>query len=175
MNEDYMFEDEDNIEQGSYKAPQFQYQEQPQPQPEVNQRMGLAVFSFVFGVLSLIFFLSGINLIGALISIILGIIFIATRRQKRGKVFAITGIIASVFSIVMCLFSWAFIFNNADNIAVLADDKEGMEFFYDYYGIEENQEEYNIFEEPKGDDMKNLFDGNIDEGEHPEVDYGDTL
>lgn len=172
MNNDYMFEDEDNIEKGSYDSGQYQYQYYDMEQPQARERIGMAVFSFVLGLLSLIFFITGINIIGAIISIILGIIFLASRKRKRGKGLAIAAIVTSVLGIFLCIISWIFIFGNADNIINLYNDTEGMEFFYDYYGISDDGkyqdflEEHPILNNEPADD--NIFENN-------ELDMDDTL
>lgn len=134
MNEDYMFEDEDYKEASSEEAAYVHYEK-----PEKEGSIGLAVASFVVGLLSLIFFLTGINFLGALGSIILGIIFIAVFKQKRGRGFAIAGIICSVLSIVVGFVAWAFIINNLDNLMVLSDDDEVTQYLYDFYGITEDE------------------------------------
>ena len=201
MNNDYMFEDEDNMDfksqesgqnqhydanfageqYGQYTGPKYSYQD-PGYKPE-SDGLGMAVVSMVLGVGSIMFFILGINIICSIISIILGIVFLAKSSNKLGRIFSITGIITAVLGIVCCIAAWSFIFSNADNIAALADDKDGMEEWYEYYGldgmyndIEPYDDDNNyIFENPDGDDLNNLFDGKIGEDEHPEVDFDDTL
>ena len=201
MNNDYMFEDEDNMDfksqesgqnqqnnanfageqYGQYTGPKYSYQD-PGYKSE-SDGLGMAVVSMVLGVGSIMFFILGINIIGSIISIILGIVFLAKSSNKLGRIFSITGIITAVLGIVCCIAAWSFIFSNADNIAALADDKDGMEKWYDYYGIEgfyDDMQPYEdgndfIFEDPDGDDLSNLFDGKIDKDEHPDVDFDDTL
>lgn len=100
MNEDYIFEEGE----------------------EVYQPIGMAVASLVLGVLSLIFFLIGLNLVGAIVSIILGIIFIATRRGKAGKRLAVIGIITSIISIVLFFASMSYMLTNTKGILALEND-----------------------------------------------------
>ena len=100
MNEDYIFEEGE----------------------EVYQPIGMAVASLVLGLLSLIFFLVGLNLVGAIISIILGIIFIATRRGQAGKRLAVIGIITSIISIVLFLGSMSYMLSNSKGILALEKD-----------------------------------------------------
>ncbi|MBP3262186.1 hypothetical protein [Pseudobutyrivibrio sp.] len=201
MNNDYMFEDEDNMDfksqeseqnqqnnanfageqYGQYTGPKYSYQD-PGYKPE-SDGLGMAVVSMVLGVGSIMFFILGINIICSIISIILGIVFLAKSSNKLGRIFSITGIITAVLGIVCCIAAWSFIFSNADNIAGLADDKDGMEEWYEYYGLDgmyndiapyDDDNNY-IFEDPDGDDLSNLFDGKIDKDEHPDVDFDDTL
>jgi len=100
MNEDYIFEEGE----------------------EVYQPIGMAVASLVLGLLSLIFFLVGLNLVGAIISIILGIIFIATRRGQAGKRLAVIGIITSIISIVLFFGSMSYMLSNSKGISALEKD-----------------------------------------------------
>ncbi len=129
MNEDYMFEDENENEKSSetekrdiygdsyYSQHYNQYQEEPGHQP-----IGKAVASLILGVLSLVFFLTGLNLITAIIAIVLGIIFIATRKQKDGKPIAAIGIITAIVSIVMFFMSWSYLFTNVSGILRIEED-----------------------------------------------------
>jgi ABC-type Fe3+-siderophore transport system permease subunit len=100
MNEDYIFEEGE----------------------EVYQPIGMAVASLVLGLLSLVFFLVGLNLVGAIISIILGIIFIATRRGQAGKRLAVIGIITSIISIVLFFGSMSYMLSNSKGILALEKD-----------------------------------------------------
>ena len=88
MNNDYMFEDEDNMDfksqesgqnqqynanfageqYGQYTGPKYSYQD-PGYKPE-SDGLGMAVVSMVLGVGSIMFFILGINIIGSIISII---------------------------------------------------------------------------------------------------------
>ena len=154
MNNDYMFEDEENNFTGNYEGAEYSFYQEPQPQKK--ESIGLAVVSLILGLLSLVFFLIGLNIIFALASIVLGIIFIASFKQKRGKGLAITGIVASVISIVLFAVSWGFILHNIDNIAAIGDDMDGMYEWYYYYGSDDDMyqdffDEYQMFENP-GDD-----------------------
>lgn len=171
MNNDYMFEDEDNLKKGSYDGSQYEYQYYDMNSNQAPKSIALAVFSFAIGVVSLIFFITGLNIVGAIISIVLAIIFLASYKQRRGKAFAITGIVTSVLSICFFFFSWVFILSNAENIAELANDTEGLQFLYDYYGISEDDvyrdilEEYEMYDTPADD---NIFENN-------ELNMDDTL
>lgn len=203
MNNDYMFEDEDNMDyksnqtqenqqnqqfgfdngnqSGQYTGPKYSYID-PGYKPK-SDGLGIAVASMVLGIISFVLFLCGINIIASIISIILGIVFLVRSSDKLGRIFSITGIVTSVLGIVCCIAAWNFIFSNVDGILNLANDKDGMEKWYGYYGIDgiyDDLEPYDdennyIFDDPNGDDLNNLFDGKIGEDEHPEVDFDDTL
>ena len=113
MNEDYIFEEGE----------------------EVYQPIGMAVASLVLGVLSLIFFLAGLNLIGAIVSIILGIIFIATKRGKAGKNLAVIGIITSIISIVMFFGSISYLLANSKGIMAIENDILSLYDANGYYQV----------------------------------------
>ncbi|MBR4708477.1 MAG: hypothetical protein IKP29_10520 [Pseudobutyrivibrio sp.] len=113
MNEDYIFEEGE----------------------EVYQPIGMAVASLVLGVLSLIFFLAGLNLIGAIVSIILGIIFIATKRGKAGKNLAVIGIITSIISIVLFFGSIAYLLTNSKGIMAIENDILSLYDANGYYQV----------------------------------------
>lgn len=200
MNNDYMFEDEDNQETKDYEGPHYQqnFSETYQQEGQYNgprysyvepgyippkDGLGMAVVSMVLGIISLVFFLMGINIIGAIIAIVLGIVYLVKSRNQLGRVFSIVGIVTSVLGIVCCIAAWSFIFSNIDGLANLENDTEGMQEWYDFYGLDglyddlepyEDGDEY-IYEEPDGDDLDSLFDGIVGDDEHPEVDLDDTL
>ncbi len=113
MNEDYIFEEGE----------------------EVYQPIGMAVASLVLGVLSLIFFLAGLNLIGAIVSIILGIIFIATKRGKAGKNLAVIGIITSIISIVLFFGSITYLLTNSKGIMAIENDILSLYDANGYYQV----------------------------------------
>ncbi len=112
MNEDYMFEEEINEQ----VQPEFTTVEEP------KRKSKLAIISCILGVFSLVFFMSFFNVITAVISIILAIIFLATSSGKQGKGIAITGILASIISIFLCIVSWSLIFSNINHFEPLYDE-----------------------------------------------------
>lgn len=137
MYEDYMFEEDENR---GYTGPQYT-NAQPENRtvyhrPENKETMGLAIASFVLGVLSFIFFLAGINFLSAIASIVMAIIYLISSKDKRGKGFAITGIVTSILGMILCVAAWSFIFSNASNISALINDEEGMEKWFEYYEIQ---------------------------------------
>ena len=102
---------------------------------EVYQPIGMAVACLVLGLLSLIFFLTGLNIVTAIIAIILGIIFIATRRGKRGKLLAKLGIAASVLSIALFWGSMVYMAGNYDNVLSLEEEALQLYLGDDYYTL----------------------------------------
>ena len=143
MNNDYMFEEEENDRYQEYQEPEYGYTGPRYSRTEEEYRakkesMGPAIASLILGILSLIFFLIGINIVAAIIAIVLGIVYLATSRTKKGKGMAIAGITTAALGIVCCIGAWAFIISNADHIAVLGNDVEGMQEWYDFYGLDDN-------------------------------------
>ena len=145
MNEDYMFEDEDNNKEssqptnensaenqgfnGAYDGPRYGCLEKETAEDE--ETYGMAIASLVLGLISITLFLFGINILFSIIGLVLGIIFLCARKTK-GNGLAIAGIITSILSIVLFIGSWYFIFANIDNIANLEDDGQ-LEQVYEYY------------------------------------------
>ena len=129
MNNDYMFEDEDNMDytsnqtqdnqqagsgdgtlNGQYTGPKYSYID-PGYKPK-SDGLGIAVASMVLGIISFVLFLCGINIIASIISIILGIVFLVRSSDKLGRIFSNTGIVTSVLGIACCIVAWNFIFSN---------------------------------------------------------------
>ena len=165
MNNDYMFEDEENVNDTNDKATETYYQSRPR-----KESQGLAIASLILGILSLMFFLTGVNILTSILALVFGIIYLSTVKQKKGKGMAVAGIITAALAIVLCIGAWVFIIGNAANLASLAEDEEGMERWYEYYGLDEddfyndfyndywdeNQDNYRMFENPNHD--KSPFD-----------------
>jgi hypothetical protein len=148
-----MFEDEDNKEFKNNYDPEYR-QEEPK-RKENPDGMGLAIFSMVLGILSLLFFIIGLNIISGIAAIVLGIISVATCSSSLAKKFSITGIVTAALSLVLFGFAWSFMLNNVDNLMVLEDDTEGLESIYELYGIGEDDfydylEEYPEFNQEDG-------------------------
>jgi len=123
--------------ESSYNNSYAYYSQQAQyTQPEAGK--GMAVTSFVLGLLSLVFFLSGLNVIAGIVSIILGAIFVASKRNKKANGYAIVGIIASVISICLFIASWTYVFSNMDNIAEVSKEllntieNENQTMYFEY-------------------------------------------
>ncbi|SDB23086.1 protein of unknown function [Pseudobutyrivibrio sp. YE44] len=116
---------------------------------------GLAVTALVLGLLSLVFFLFGLNIITSIVSIVLGIIFLtsnAGRPNKKGRGLAIVGIVTSILSIVLFAISWVLIISNVNNVVNMFDeymDDPNLYYQYEYnYGedYEDLDELYNEYE-----------------------------
>ena len=79
----------------------------------------------------------------------LGIIFIATRRGKAGKRFAVIGIITSIISIVLFFSSMSYMLSNIDGILALEDEMLSI------YGANGYYQEYpdDLLDELDSDDF----------------------
>ena len=128
MNEDYIFEDEVEVDNSTF----YTSEEPP------KQSIGMAVTALVLGIISLMFFLTFINIITGIFAIILATIFLATHKGKRGRGFAWIGMCSSVISIVALIMSISMIYSNIDNIVPLYDDLMKM------YGMDSNYYEMQI-------------------------------
>jgi hypothetical protein len=125
MNEDYIFEEEVEVHNSTSYTP-----EEPP-----KQSIGMAVTALVLGIISLMFFLSFINVITGISAIILACIFLASHNGKRGRGLAWIGLCSSVVSIVALIMSISMIYSNIDHIAPLYDDlmkMYGLEADYNY-------------------------------------------
>lgn len=155
MNEDYMFEDEDNTsETGSNSSDSSESNERYAYEfdrsyfdiphstytqsAEVRRRpgKGIAIASFVLGVFSMVFFLFGFNLITGLLALILGIFYLLNKGQElRG--FAIAGIVTTAISVALFTGSWIHIMGNTKHILTM--EQEMLDMFESYYGIDSEQ------------------------------------
>ncbi len=131
MNEDYMFEDE-TIHEEKTDIPHY-----PQPKPGI----GMAVASFILGIISLVFFISFINVFSAITAVILAIIFLVNQKERQGRVFAIFGIITAVASVICLIVSLFAVSLNINHVIPLYND------FITTYGLED---EYNYIEMEDG-------------------------
>ncbi len=105
---------------------------------------GLAVVSMVLGIISLVFFLFGLNFISAIVSIILAIIFLASNAGngiKAGKGMAIAGIVTSGLSIALFIGCIIFVTRNATNIIHMFESEfmtnpDYYEFYEDEFDLD---------------------------------------
>ncbi|MCR4568253.1 MAG: hypothetical protein K5769_09390 [Pseudobutyrivibrio sp.] len=123
MNEDYMFEEEVDKNKEPEKTvnettPEvrsgYYYNQQP-------SNTGMAIGSFVSGLLALLFFSVGVNLLVALISIALGIVFLTKTNEIQGRTLAKVGIVVSIISIILFVGSVIWILPNAENLTQMYD------------------------------------------------------
>ncbi len=159
MNEEYYFTEDIDRE---LRSPQRNNNSRP-------DNYGLAIASMILGIISLVFFLFGLNFFTAIVSIILAIIFLASNARSashKGRGMAITGIVTSVLSMAFFIGSIAFVMQNADNIMDMFQSE--IEF-----GPGENNEFYFEYNFDGLDDLDELdqFDNNNDF----DVDLDDTL
>ncbi len=135
MGNDYMFEDENE----QYRQQAYYYQ-----QPPKKADNGLAIASLVLGIIALLLFLSFFNILLALVSIVLGGIYLSQAKgQKGSQGLAIAGIITSVLSVVLCGACYGFIIANIANIYDASEDliqyyEEYDEDYFDNY-LDDNQ------------------------------------
>ena len=111
MNEDYIFEEEDEVKVPP--EPTSSYTPVTPPGP----KKGLAVTAFVLGVISLICFLFMFNILTGIAAIILSIVYLVFYKGKEGKLLAIIGLICGILSIVLLVVSLILIGANIDNLS----------------------------------------------------------
>ncbi len=112
MNEEYIFAEDIDEEAAAIRRNQ-------NARPE---NYGLVIVACIMGVISLVFFLFGINIFSSIVAIVLACIYLATSNSSKGRGLAITAIVTSVLSIVLCIGSWMLVFTNIDNLESLVDD-----------------------------------------------------
>ena len=155
-NNEHMFEDETgrNTAGDGNQYNQYSYTNNPytngQTGPQVGPNgkklsVGFGVASLVLGIISLLCFCSGINIILAILAIVFGLIQIITC-EKKGL--AIGGIVTAVISVLLLIITWGLLFTNASFMDMMQDeiqnnfeDDEEMQQFLEQYGIGMNGEE----------------------------------
>lgn len=129
---DTMFQDENKNEKGWESENPYRAQNQEQNGNGKKQSgIGLGVASMILGMVSLLCFCTGLNIVTGITAIVFGIIQIVTC-EKKGM--AIAGITTAAISIVLCIGCYALIFNNSHFVRMLENEileKELMEEFYD--------------------------------------------
>lgn len=81
--------------------------------------IGLGIASMVLGIVSLLCFCSGLNIITGIIAIVLGIVQIVTC-EKKGM--AIAGIVTAAISIALCIGCYAYIFSNSHFVRMIENE-----------------------------------------------------
>lgn len=170
-NNEHMFEDEteqntagnsgnpyggqQDYRQGNpYGSNQYSYNSNPytngQTGPQVGPNgkklnVGFGVASLVLGIISLLCFCSGVNVILAILAIVFGVIQILTC-EKKGM--AIGGIVTAVISVVLLVITWGLLFSNAAFMDMMQEemqnnfeDDEEMQQFLQQYGIDMSGED----------------------------------
>ncbi len=160
-NNEHMFEDETeqnngNPYGGSNQYNQYSYNSNPytngngQTGPQVGPNgkklsIGFGVASLVLGIISLLCFCSGVNIIFAILAIIFGLIQILTC-EKKGL--AIGGIVTAAISVLLLIITWGLLFTNAAFMEMMQDeiennfeDDEDMQQFLQQYGIDMSGED----------------------------------
>ena len=107
--------------------------------------VGFGVASLVLGIISLLCFCSGVNVILAILAIVFGVIQIVTC-EKKGM--AIGGIATAVISVVLLVITWGLLFSNAAFMDMMQEemqnnfeDDEDMQQFFEQYGVDMNGED----------------------------------
>lgn len=90
---------------------------------------GFAVASMVLGLISLVLFCTGINVITAILAIIFGIVYLVKRRPEKGM--AIVGIITGTFGIIAFVIYWALIIRAAGSVSGADDFLRRYEYQFD--------------------------------------------
>lgn len=96
---------------------------------------GKAKKSLTLGIISLVFFLTWINLITAIISIISGIKYLRRGSQREGKAMAITGIVCSVLSVCLLFGAMSYTANSAAMEDLINDPN--LEYFFEDGGYDD--------------------------------------
>lgn len=139
---------------GSGQNNQYSYNSNPytngQTGPQVGPNgkklgVGFGVASLVLGIISLLCFCSGVNVILAILAIVFGVIQIVTC-EKKGM--AIGGIVTAAISVVLLVITWGLLFSNAAFMDMMQEemqnnfeDDEDMQQFFEQYGIDMNGED----------------------------------
>ncbi|MCF0127730.1 MAG: DUF308 domain-containing protein [Pseudobutyrivibrio sp.] len=148
-------------QQNRYQQPQNRYQQARSENPygdtaprygnsmlynAEGKRIGSAParISLVCGVLALLQFMMGINIILAIVAIVTGINYL-TKYERKSRSSAIIGIVTAVLSIVVMIGSYVYIFQN-DNLYhmfeydITQNDEAPFSFYFDYdYGTIEKE------------------------------------
>ena len=110
MNEDYIFEQEDEVK--VTPEPTSSYTPVTPPGPT----KGLAVTAMVLGIVSLVCFLFFFNILTGISAIILSIVYLAVHKGKDGKIMATIGLVTAVLSIVLFFGSLMIILGNIEHV-----------------------------------------------------------
>lgn len=158
-NNEHMFEDEtEQNTAGNSGNPYGGQQDYRQGNPYTNGQtgpqvgpngkklgVGFGVASLVLGIISLLCFCSGVNVILAILAIVFGVIQIVTC-EKKGM--AIGGIVTAAISVVLLVITWGLLFSNAAFMDMMQEemqnnfeDDEDMQQFFEQYGIDMNGED----------------------------------
>lgn len=110
------------------------YNQNPQYQSPADNRKketgnGFAVASMVLGLVSLILFCTGINIIIAILAIVFGIIHLVKQKQKSGM--AVAGIITAVVGILAFITYWILIIHVAGRVSGPDDFLRRYEYQFD--------------------------------------------
>ncbi|MBP5595532.1 MAG: DUF4190 domain-containing protein [Pseudobutyrivibrio sp.] len=110
MNEDYIFEEEDEVNAPHDSASSDIPVGPPEP------KKGMAIAAMVLGIISLELFLLAFNILTGITAIILSVIYLVVYKGKSGKIMAWVGMVTGLLSIVLFIISYSLIASNVDNL-----------------------------------------------------------
>ena len=105
------------------------YNQHPADNRKEEPGKGFAVASMVLGLISLVLFCTGINVITAILAIIFGIVYLAKRRPEKGM--AVAGIITAVVGILAFVTYWVLIIHAAGRVSGPDDFLRRYEYQFD--------------------------------------------
>ena len=117
--------------------------------------IGLGIASMVLGIVSLLCFCSGLNIITGIIAIILGIVQIVTC-EKKGM--AIAGITTAAISIALCIGCYAYIFSNSHFMRMIENE------MLNEFGSDDIQDFIQKYQD--GDDFEYYIDSHPEDGDY---------
>ncbi len=120
-----------------YTGPQYTGPQYSGPQYNLHPSeggKGLAITSFILGIVSLLFCVLFLNIPLAIVAIVLGIIYLFKYRHGSCKVFAIIGVITSIVSLAILIACWSYLLKHADNMLLFYDDIYGQQYEQEFPG-----------------------------------------
>ena len=143
---EYQSDSYQSSQSGEYQSSGYQggsqYQ-QYQARGEKPASKTLGILSLIFGIISIVFFCSCINIFTGILAIVFGIIqLVSGRGLARGM--SIAGIITGALSIIFFFVFWGAILNNSDiRDSVMDRNSEDMEEFFEDY-LEDYFDDFDI-------------------------------
>lgn len=129
-------------------------------QKKKGNGVGFGVASMVLGILSLLFFCTGCNILFIILAVIFGIIQLVKNEQKG---FAITGLITSGISLLLFLILWISVFVNTGSM-------DYYDYYRDYYnGSSDYDDDYD-----DNYDYNDIYDYNDNYGYDYDYDDGNS-
>lgn len=117
--------------QNVYQQPYTTYGGQPEKQK--GESIGFGIASMILGIVALIFFCTGCNILFAILAIVFGIVQLVKNKQKA---FAITGIITAGLSMLLFIMLYVMMVISAGTSDYYDDYYDNYYDGYGYYGDE---------------------------------------